>query len=114
MGHRMPFGEIARLVLLGSHERLSACRAHEIGLVSEVVPADDLAEQAGWIATAIASQPRLPVQATVRSLWMARELTRSQALGMGWSMIALGNQPEQREEGLRSFAAGLRIPWRLR
>jgi enoyl-CoA hydratase/carnithine racemase len=114
MAHRMPFGEIARLALLGSHERLSARRAHEIGLVSEVVQPEDLTEQASWIATAIASQPRLPVQATVRSLWMARELTRSQALGMGWSMIALGNQPEQRAEGLRSFAAGRRIPWRLR
>jgi enoyl-CoA hydratase/carnithine racemase len=114
MAHRMPFGEIARMSLLGSHERLSARRAHEIGLVSEVVPAAALPEQAGWIAAAIASQPRLAVQATVRSLWMARDLTRAQALGMGWSMVALGNEPEQREEGLRAFAAGQRAPWRLR
>lgn len=114
MAHRMPFGEIARMALLGSHERLSARRAHEIGLVSEVVPAEGLADQAGWIAAAIASQPHLAVQATVRSLWMARELSRAQALDMSWSMVALGNQPEQREEGLRAFAAGRRIPWRLR
>ena len=33
----MPFGEIMRLPLLGNHERLSADRAYEIGLVSEVV-----------------------------------------------------------------------------
>jgi hypothetical protein len=45
---------------------------------------------------------------------MARELTRQQALDMGWSMIALGNQPQAREEGLRAFASGKRIPWRLR
>jgi enoyl-CoA hydratase/carnithine racemase len=114
MAHRMPFGELARMALLGSHERLSARRAYAIGLVSEVVAAADLAEQAGWIAAAIASQPRLPVQATVRSLWMSRELTRAQALGMGWSMIALGNQPEEREKGLRAFASGERIQWRLR
>jgi enoyl-CoA hydratase/carnithine racemase len=114
MAHRMPFGELARMALLGSHERLSARRAHEVGLVSEVVAAGDLAEKAGWIAAAIASQPRLPVQATVRSLWMSRELTRAQALGMGWSMIALGNQPEEREKGLRAFASGERIQWRLR
>jgi enoyl-CoA hydratase/carnithine racemase len=114
MAHRMPFGEIARMALLGSHERLSARRAHEIGLVSEVVPAEDLADQAGWIAETIASQPHLAVQATVRSLWMTRELSYTQALEMGWSMVALGNQPEQRKEGLRAFAAGQRIPWRLR
>lgn len=114
LAHRMPFGEIARIALMGSHERVSARRAYEIGLVSEVVTPDDLAEQAGWIAESIASQPSLPVQATVRSLWMARELTRQQALGMGWSMIALGNQPQAREEGLRAFASGKRVPWRLR
>jgi enoyl-CoA hydratase/carnithine racemase len=114
MAHRMPFGEISRIALMGSHERLSARRAYEIGLVSEVVTLGDLTEQAAWIAESIASQPSLPLQATVRSLWMARELTRQQALDMGWSMIALGNQPAAREEGLRAFASGKRIPWRLR
>ena len=38
----MPFGEIMRLSLLGNHERLSAQRAYEIGMVSEVVPAGEL------------------------------------------------------------------------
>jgi enoyl-CoA hydratase/carnithine racemase len=115
MAHRMPFGEISRMALLGSHERLSARRAYEVGLVSELAAApSDLTEQAAWIAESIASQPTLPVQATVRSLWLARELTRQQALSMGWSMIALGNQPEAREEGLRAFASGKRISWRLR
>ena len=114
MAHRMPFGEIARIALMGSHERVSAQRAYEIGLISEVLAPGDLAGQAAWIAESIASQPALPLQATVRSLWMAREFTRQQALGMGWSMIALGNQPEAREEGLRAFDSGKRVPWRLR
>src|SRR5271156_2144988 len=114
LAHRMPFGEIARIALMGSHERVSAQRAYEIGLISEVLAPGDLAGQAAWIAESIASQPALPLQATVRSLWMAREFTRQQALGMGWSMIALGNQPEPREEGLRAFASGKRVPWRLR
>jgi enoyl-CoA hydratase/carnithine racemase len=114
LAHRVPFGEVARIALLGSHERMSAARAYDIGLISEVVPMDRLHERAGWIAEAIASQPRLAVQATVRSLWMARELSRAQSLAMGWSMIALGNQPEAREEGLRAFASGQRIEWQLR
>src|SRR5271167_1630933 len=69
MAHRMPFGEIARVALMGSHERLSARRACEIGLVSEVLAPDALAEQASWISESIASQPAVPLQATVRSLW---------------------------------------------
>ena len=36
---KMPFHEIMRLSLLGAHERMSAERARQIGLVSEVVPA---------------------------------------------------------------------------
>ena len=37
MLHRMPFGEVLRMTLLGNHERISAA-ALEIGLVTEVVP----------------------------------------------------------------------------
>ncbi|HEY6429904.1 MAG TPA: enoyl-CoA hydratase/isomerase family protein [Acidimicrobiales bacterium] len=114
MSSRMPFGEVARMVLLGSHERLSAARALDIGLVSEVTPAERLLERARWIAESISSQPRLAVQATVRALWMARELSRSQATGLSWAMIALGNAPDQREAGLREFAAGRRVDWQVR
>jgi enoyl-CoA hydratase/carnithine racemase len=114
MAHRMPFGEISRMALLGSHERLSAGRAFEIGLVSEVTRPDQLLARAGWIAETIAAQPRTAVQATVRSLWMARELSRKQSLDMGWAMVALGNDPGEREAGLQAFGAGRRVEWQLR
>ncbi len=35
---KLPLGETMRLVLLGAHERMSAARAHQLGLVSEIVP----------------------------------------------------------------------------
>ena len=35
-----PFPEIMRLSLLGNYERMSAQRAHQIGMVTEVVPGD--------------------------------------------------------------------------
>ncbi|MDQ3934489.1 MAG: enoyl-CoA hydratase/isomerase family protein, partial [Actinomycetota bacterium] len=77
---KMPFHEIMRMSLLGNHERMSAQRAHQIGLVSEVVPAGELLDAARWAAAAIASAPPVPVQATVRTLWAARELSRRQAI----------------------------------
>ena len=43
---KMPFQEVMRLSLLGANERMSAARAFQIGLVSEVVPDDKLAEAA--------------------------------------------------------------------
>ena len=47
---KMPFQEIMRMSLLGADERMSAERAREIGLVSEVVPRDELRERVEWAA----------------------------------------------------------------
>ncbi len=114
MLHRMPFGELARLTLLGNHERMTARRAHEIGLVSEVVPSAELDEAARWAAGAIASQPPRPVQATVRTLWAARELSRRQAIDLGAAFLQLGINAADLAEGQAAFASGSRIEWRAR
>lgn len=114
MMRRMPFGEIARMTLMGNHERMSARRAHEIGLVSEVVPAAELHEAALRAARAIASQPAHAVQATVRALWLGAERSPTAAIGLGAELLAAGTTPEALEEGQRVFSSGKRIEWRLR
>ena len=55
-----------RLSLLGNYERMSAARAFQIGMVSEVVPGDQLAGRAHELAAIIASQPRRAIEGTVR------------------------------------------------
>src|SRR3989454_6124697 len=114
MLQKMPFHEIMRLTLLGNHERLSAQRAHEIGLVSEVVAGDQLADAAGWAAGAIASQPALAVQGTVRAIWAGRELSRGHALSLGYAFIGLGTNQESIRQGQAAFATGKRVKWKLR
>jgi enoyl-CoA hydratase/carnithine racemase len=114
MLQRMPLGEVLRMQLAGAHERVSARRAHEIGLVSEVVEADDLAAAAERLARVIASQPPLAVQATLRTIWAAQDLPRRQALDAGVPLVEAGNSPETLAEGQRRFAAGERVEWRLR
>jgi enoyl-CoA hydratase/carnithine racemase len=114
MRQYMPFAEIMRLTLMGNHERMSAERAYQIGLVSEVVPAASLLERAGEVAAAIASQPAVAVEGTVRALWTAMELSRAQALDMADNIIALGNQPEAIAEGLATFRSGQRSEGKLR
>ena len=114
MMRRMPFGEIARLTLMGNHERMSARRALEIGLVTELVPAGELREAALRAARAIASQPAHAVQATVRALWKGIEETPTAALVKGAELLAAGTTPEALEEGQRVFTSGKRIDWRLR
>ena len=114
MLQKMPFHEIMRLSLLGNHERLSAKRAHEVGLVSEVVPADQLRETAEWAAKVIASQPPLAIQGTLRAIWAAKEMTRSQALSTAYAFVGLGTNRESIQEGQKAFASKDRPKWRLR
>jgi enoyl-CoA hydratase/carnithine racemase len=114
MLQKMPFHEIMRLALLGAHERVSAQRAYEIGLVSEVVPGNALTEAASRAATAIASAPPIAIQGTVRSLWTALELSRAQALDMGRVIVRLGTDAEDLRAGQAAFSAGARIEARVR
>jgi enoyl-CoA hydratase/carnithine racemase len=114
MTGRMPFGDLVRLTLLGSEERMSAQRALQIGLVTEVVPGAELRERAGWAAGVIARSHPVAVQGTLRALWAGRELSRGQALGLGWAFVGLGNDPEALAEGQARFASGQRVDWRLR
>ncbi len=114
MMRRMPFGEISRLTLMGNHERLSAKRACEIGLVSECVPAASLRGRAIEVATAIASQPARAVQATVRAMWLARDLSAAQADALGAELLNNGFTAEALEEGQKVFTSGKRIEWKLR
>jgi enoyl-CoA hydratase/carnithine racemase len=115
MLQRMPIGEIFRLSLLGNHERMSAQRAFQLGLVSEVVPQAELHEHARWAAaTTIAlASPRV-VQGTLRAIWAAQELSRAQALSLGFAFVSLGNDREALAGGQAAFAGGRRVEWRLR
>jgi enoyl-CoA hydratase/carnithine racemase len=114
MHDRMPFGEIMRLSLLGNYERLSAQRAYETGLVSEVVPKEQLHEATAWAANAIAAQPQLAIQGTVRAIWAAREFSNRQAVALAYAYVALGTDQESIAEGQEMFASGKRIDWKLR
>lgn len=70
----------ARLALTGRHERLTASRALEVGLVSELVPPDRLAERAQQLGEVIAAGDPEQLRAAKRTLWAAMELGRTAAM----------------------------------
>ena len=111
---KMPFHEIMRLSLLGAHERMSAERAREVGLVTEVVPRDELPERAGWAARVIADSPPLVVQGTMRALWTALEVPRTQAIGLANLFTRVGSDAAAFKAGQDRFSSGQRPQWRLR
>ncbi|MFF5013681.1 enoyl-CoA hydratase/isomerase family protein [Streptomyces sp. NPDC001165] len=112
MAARMPYGEVARMMLMGAAERISARRAHEIGLVSELTEPGGALEAAVRCATVIAGYPTEGVQGTVRALWAAREAGRAQAFAQAPHLIALGNLPAERQAAL--FAGRRSSEFRVR
>jgi enoyl-CoA hydratase len=69
----------ARVALTGVHERLGAERARQLGLVSEVVEANELAQHAQRLAELIAGNDPAATRAAKRALWRAMELGLSDA-----------------------------------
>ncbi|MFD9430089.1 enoyl-CoA hydratase/isomerase family protein [Streptomyces sp. NPDC060002] len=91
LARRIPLGEALRIALLGLDERVSAARALQIGLVSEVLPREELWDRADRIARIIAAKPPAAVQGTVRAVWESLDSTRTQALRTGLSYTQIGN-----------------------
>ncbi|MGV9703843.1 enoyl-CoA hydratase/isomerase family protein [Streptomyces sp. NPDC003483] len=102
MAHRMPYGEAARMALMGTAERMSARRAHDIGLVSELTSPGEALAAAVRCAEAVAACPPEGVQGTVRALWTAHEAARAHAFAQAPHLISLGNLPPDRQADLFS------------
>ncbi|MGI9578013.1 MAG: enoyl-CoA hydratase/isomerase family protein [Microthrixaceae bacterium] len=110
---KLPLGETLRVQLMGAHERMSAERAHTLGLVSEVVAPEVLMERAMWVAESVASAPTMAVQGTMRAIWMAHEQARQVALSQVSTLVSLGTEYENIEAGQAAFRDG-KPQWRLR
>jgi len=111
---KMPLQEVLRMALLGAHERMSAQRAYEVGLVSQVVDDDELMDTVQWAAGAIASAPPLNIQGTLRAIWMGNEVPRSQALELCSLYTWIGTDPEALHAGQEAFRTRTPIEWRSR
>lgn len=111
---KMPFGDVLRMALVGGHEHLSASTAQSLGLVSEVVPKEDLLATAQALAKTIASQPAKAVQATLRTLWAAKDMTTAQATSLGNVFLQIGTSIDALNEGQAVFTSGTRIKPRIR
>jgi len=103
-----------RMSLLGVHERISAERAREVGLVTEVVPREALLDRALEVAQFIADAPPLVVQGTMRALWTAFDTSRSQAIDLANLFTRIGSDAAAFKAGQERFASGQRPSWTLR
>jgi enoyl-CoA hydratase len=72
VGHA-PFSAVMRMTLLGRHERLTARRALQLGIVTDVVPSDDLHSSAQRLAATIARGEPARVARSKALLWRLRQ-----------------------------------------
>ena len=94
MLHRgVPLGDVLRWALMGNEERIRAETALRLGVVTEVVPRDQLRDRAREIALSIAQRNPKAIQGTVRAIWESLEMPRSTALHNGLSYTQIGNVP---------------------
>lgn len=104
----LPYGEAARLALMGTAERLTAERAYAIGLVSELTAPGAAPTAARACATVLASYPPTAVEGTVRALWSTRSAALTGAHALAPHLIALGNLPPTDQTAL--FTSRPRTP----
>jgi enoyl-CoA hydratase/carnithine racemase len=109
---KMPAEAVMRMALVGRHERMSAARAYELGMVSEVVdPPERLREAAQELAEKVASNSPAAMAATKRALWGALEMGLTDACRAGArDLVSMWGHPDQ-AEGPAAFAERRAPQW---
>jgi enoyl-CoA hydratase/carnithine racemase len=109
---KSPMEPILRMALVGSHERVTAARAYQLGVISEVVdPPDRLRARAHELAATIARNSPAAMAATKRALWGALEAGLTDACRAGAEhLVGMWGHPDQ-EEGPRAFAEKRDADW---
>ena len=105
LARRMPFEAVLRMALVGRHERISAERALQLGMISQVVdPPDRLRQEAQDLAEKIARNSPSAMAATKRALWGALEHGLTDACKAGATeLTSMWGHPDQ-VEGPLAFA----------
>jgi enoyl-CoA hydratase/carnithine racemase len=100
---KSPMEAITRMTLSGKGERISVQRAYQLGIVSEIVPADDLRAAAGRLAAAVAQNSPTAMRATKQALWHSLEVGLTEAKSSAAEEIwRLRNHPDH-AEGVRAW-----------
>jgi len=109
---KMPVEAVMRMAFVGRYERLSAARAYELGMISQIVdPPERLRTEAQALAETIAKNSPAAMRATKRALWGALETGLTDACRAGArELISMWGHPDQLE-GPLAFAEGREPVW---
>lgn len=112
LAKRLPLGTALRMTLQGRDFRLDATRAHQLGLVDELVetPAD-LAAAANTITQSILKNSPQAMALSKQAVWGSLEKGYSEALEDAWDLLRSHWSHPDFEEGPRAFAEKREPRW---
>ena len=110
---KMPAEAVMRMAFMGKYERMSAERAYQLGMISEIVdPPERLRERAQEIGETIAKNSPAAMAATKKALWAALEHGLTEACRVGAQhLVGMWGHPDQ-DEGPRAFAEKREPNWK--
>jgi enoyl-CoA hydratase len=95
---KSPAMPIMRMAFTGAHERLSAERARQLGIISEVVEPDRLRDAAAELAEKISRNSPTAMAHTKKALWGALEMGLTDACRAGAAeLVSMWGHPDQTE-----------------
>ncbi|MBI3743328.1 MAG: enoyl-CoA hydratase/isomerase family protein [Chloroflexi bacterium] len=109
----VPFHSVMRMALMGPGERLSAQRAYELGIVTEVVSDKPLVDRAKEIATIMSNNSPAALRVAKKALWAALEEGSLRGAHDAVMRVTreLSGHPDQ-IEGPRAFAEKRKPKWK--
>lgn len=95
LARKSPMEATLRMALVGAHERVTAARAYELGICSEVVAPESLLDAATALAEKVARNSPAAMAATKRALWATLELGLTDACKAGVvELVGLFGHPD--------------------
>ena len=110
----LPRSVALRMAIMGKHERMSAERAYELGMVTEVVEHDRLLERAHEIAAAVNSNAPLAVRGTRLAIQKTLDLPLHEAEILAETFRERVVRTEDANEGPLAFVEKRAPNWQCR
>jgi enoyl-CoA hydratase/carnithine racemase len=112
LAKRLPLGTALRMTLMGKDYRLDAARAHQLGLVDELVASPgELRGAAEAMARSIIKNSPQALALSKQAVWGSLDRGYQAALEHAWSLLRLHWSHPDFEEGPRAFAEKRAPKW---
>jgi E-phenylitaconyl-CoA hydratase len=111
LARKIPLEAVLRMALLGGSERLGAAEAKSLGLVGEVLPADQVMDRARTLAKLISAHSPTALAITKQCIWESLDTGLDDALENTWNAIRAHNGHPDLREGATAFVEKRKPKW---